>query len=329
MSKVVFITGASSGLGLAHAIYLTSLGYKVIGTSRKAETLDMGNLRETFLRDHARYSFVDPAKREVKAGEPVVPTDLAQKVSDYLDGVQFVSMDVTNDKSVKQAIDKVEASTPIDVLINNAGCAHWGSVEEVTINEAQDLFEINFFGQVRVLQAVIPLMRARKSGQIINTTSLAALAGIPFGGFYSAAKAGIERITEALYTELKPYSIRVSSLLPGDINTAVDANMAMRQGKSDQALSTDVGAMLDAVPTPKSSPYFSRSQTVWEIFIRNHIMAPAPLLVSQQIVRIIEAHSPKVHYQTGTFMQAGLLPLLKATLPGNVFLDTVAHVFGI
>lgn len=329
MGKTIFITGASSGLGLTHAIYLSSLGHRVIGTSRNAEKLDLSSLRETFMRDHARYHFVDPEKREVKNGKLAAPDDLVQKVAECLNNVRFVSMDVTDDKSVKQAIANAEADAPIDVLVNNTGCMHWGAVEEATIKEVQNLFEVNFFGQIRVLQAVLPSMKARKGGQIINTTSMAALAGIPFMAYYSAAKSGIERITEALYTELKPFSIRVSSLLPGDINTAVDAHMVMRQGKKGQCLSTDIGPMLDSVPTPKDSPYFKRSQTVWEIFIRNHILAPEPLLVSRQVARIIEAKNPKVHYQTGSFQQAGVLPMLKTLLPGNLFLDTIAQVFGL
>jgi len=327
--KTIFITGASSGLGLSHAIYLSSLGYTVIGTSRHAEDIDRRDLKETFLRDHTKYGFADPARRTVRPGRIISPASLVRDIAEHLERIRFVSMDVTDQQSVKRAVEEIEATTPIDVLVNNAGYAYWGTVEETSEEEAQRLFDVDFFGHIRVLRAVIPCMRARRSGQIINTTSMAALVGIPFCGYYAAAKAGMERITESLYTELKPLHIRVSSLLPGDVNTSVDANMVVHHAEGRVFKSTDVGGMIDALPTPSESPYYARSQTVWGIFIRNHIVAPPPLVVSRTIARIIESKNPRIHYSSGTVLQTRVLPAMKSVLPNNVFLDVVAKVFGL
>ena len=327
--KTIFITGASSGLGLSHAIYLSSLGYTVIGTSRHAENLDRNDLMETFLRDHAKYKFTDSARRVVRRGEIIAPAELVENITEHLKRIRFVSMDVTDEQSVKRVVDGIEATTPIDVVINNAGYAYWGTVEETSVEEAQRLFDVDFFGHVRVLQAVIPYMRARHRGQIINTTSMAAVVGLPFCGYYAAAKAGMERITESLYTELKPFHILVSSLLPGDVNTSVDANMIVRHHQGLICKSTEIGAIIDALPTPTESPYFEPSQKVWGVFIRNHIVAPAPLMVSRRLAKIIEAKNPKIHYSSGTIQQTKVLPALKSWLPGNAFLDVVAKVFGL
>jgi NAD(P)-dependent dehydrogenase (short-subunit alcohol dehydrogenase family) len=325
----VFITGASSGLGLSHAIYLTSLGYKVIGTSRDAAALDLTNLKRLFLEDHTKYYFSDKDKREVKKGALLAPRDLVQTVTDCLKKIEFISMDITDGESVRRAVNSADAAAPVDVVINNAGIFHWGSLEETAAEEAAKLFDVDFFGQMRVLQAFIPRMRTRGRGLIINTTSMASVVGLPFFAYYSAAKAAMERVTEAFYTELRPFGIRVSSLLPGDINTAINANLASRHGKNGRCGSTDVGKIINSLTTPENSAYFKRSLAAWEIFVRNHIVAPPPFLVSRKIARIIRSQNPKVHYKVGNFMQAKLLPVLKALLPDKLFLHSLAKVFGI
>ena len=238
-------------------------------------------------------------------------------------------MDVTDENSVRNAVERIESAGPIDVLINNAGYVYWGPVEEVSIEEAKKLFEVDYFGQLRVIKAVLPHMRSRKAGLIINTTSLAAIVGLPFSSHYSAAKSGVERITESLYNELKPFNISVSSLLPGDINTSVDANMIGRHKSGGKLSSTDIGTMVDELPTLKDSSYYDRSKDMWKIFITNHIVAPPPYTVSKKILKIIRSKKPKLHYKSGTFSQAVALPLLKAVLPQKAFMEVLAKAFGV
>ncbi len=328
MSKKILITGASSGLGLSHAIYLASKGYNITGTSRNAENIDLKILKEIFIRDHTKYRLTGSKKNEVLTGKCIAPEMIIKNLDDYLNKIKYVSMDITDDASVIKAVEKIESSGPVDILVNNAGIAGLGSFEETNFEDIKKMFEVNYFGHIRTIKAVLPYMRKRMSGFIINTTSLASIAGLPFTSFYSASKSGMERITESLYTELKQFNILVSSLLPGDINTSIDANMVARYCKKGM-LSTDIQKMIDEVPASKNSPYYSRVKILWEIFITNHIIAPSPFTVSKKLLTIIETQKPKIHYISGSFIQATMLPLLKAILPENSFLDVVAGVFGL
>ena len=138
----------------------------------------------------------------------------------------FVSLecDVTDEKAVKHVVKKIALETGhIDLLINAAGFGISGAVEFTDTEDAKRLFDTNFFGMVRMNKAVIPLMRARKHGRIINISSVAAPAGIPFQAYYSASKAAIDSYTLALRNELRPFGISVGSILPGDIKTGFTA----------------------------------------------------------------------------------------------------------
>lgn len=325
----VFITGATSGIGLAHAIYLSSRGNEVIGGSIAGNT-DKKALREAFLRDHVKYRFDDAAMRSVVKAKSLLPRDIVETLDESIDRVRFMQMDVCDDDSVRGCVDAVEAEGPIDVLVNNAiAFSNWGAIEEVGIDEIKALFEVGLFGHLRVIRAVVPHMRARKAGLIVNTTSMAAVLGVPFIGHYSALKAGMERITEALYNELKPFGVKVASLLPGDINTAILSNQLSRSNGRKATLPSDIGTMLDSFPGVVNSPYTDRSRTVWEAFIRNHIVAPTPLSVSLVLERIIRAKKPKVHYMSGNFLQTKLAATLKTIISDRALLDITAKIFGL
>ena len=154
MSKVVLITGCSSGIGLATAVFLSKKGSRVYASVR-----DFGK----------KDNLVAAAEKENAS-------------------VEILQLDVTDDESVTKAVEQVIAKEGrIDVLINNAGYGLMGPAETVTIEQAKDEFEVNFFGLLRVTQAVLPCMRKQKSGHIINVSSIAGIKAMPTSDLYNAA----------------------------------------------------------------------------------------------------------------------------------------------
>ena len=140
--------------------------------------------------------------------------------SRYMDGIRMLKLDVTSDASVRKCVSAVlKESKGIDVLINNAGYALMGALEEASMQEARLQFETNFFGAVRMVNAVLPSMRRQRHGHIINISSLAALVPSPFEGYYAASKAALLSYSEALYHELMSLGICVCVVEPGFFST--------------------------------------------------------------------------------------------------------------
>jgi NAD(P)-dependent dehydrogenase (short-subunit alcohol dehydrogenase family) len=136
-------------------------------------------------------------------------------------GVIHIKADVTKESDVILAVKTVfEKEGRIDILVNNAGMGISGAVEFTDTEDAQKIFDVNFFGMVRLCKAVIPLMRKNGGGRIINIGSVAGAISIPFQTFYSASKAAIHSYSMALCNELKPFGISVCAIMPGDIKTA-------------------------------------------------------------------------------------------------------------
>ncbi len=136
------------------------------------------------------------------------------------EGVVHIGCDVTDEIAVKNAVDTVlSESGRIDILINCAGFGISGAVEFTSLESAKKQFDVNFFGTVNVTKAVLPVMRKQGSGRIVNVSSVAAVAHIPFQTYYSATKAAIESYTCCLANEVRPYGITVTSVQPGDIST--------------------------------------------------------------------------------------------------------------
>ena len=134
--------------------------------------------------------------------------------------IRHITADVTDEDSVAEAVRTVmDAEGRIDILINNAGFGISGAVEFTPLEEAQRQFDVNFWGMVRVTRAVLPYMRARREGRIVNTSSVAAVTPIPFQTYYSASKAALNSFTMALANEVRPYGITVCAVMPGDTRT--------------------------------------------------------------------------------------------------------------
>lgn len=184
--STILVTGASRGIGFATALAFARAGHTVAATMRS----------------------------------PAAAPELARAAAAERLAVSVFTMDVDRDASVQQAVRRVEAELgPVEVLVNNAGIEHTGSVEEMPVSAFRDVMETNCFGAIRCIQAVLPGMRARRSGCIANVTSISGkLAASPFGA-YAASKFALEAVSECLAQEVKPYGIRVCVVEPGIIDT--------------------------------------------------------------------------------------------------------------
>lgn len=182
-SKVVVITGVSSGIGRAAAMKFVKQGCRVFGTVRN--------------------------------------TEKAQAIP----GVALVEMDVRDEASVERGILSVMAQAKrIDVLVNSAGVTLLGAAEETSIAEAQSLFDTNLFGLLRTIKAVLPHMRAQRSGRIVNVSSVLGFLPAPYMALYSASKHAVEGLSETLDHEVRQFGIRVTLVEPSFTKTNLDLN---------------------------------------------------------------------------------------------------------
>ena len=183
-TRVALVTGASSGIGERTALRLQEADFVVYAVARRVERM--------------------------------------QSLADA--GVNVFAMDVTDDESMTSGVARIiEEQGRIDVLVNNAGYGSYGSVEEVPLEEARRQFEVNVFGLARLTQLVLPAMREKRSGRIINVTSAAGAIGNAGQANYSAAKAGLIGLTKASARELAHWSILVNAVAPGLIDTDMAA----------------------------------------------------------------------------------------------------------
>ncbi len=183
MSKVWFITGCSTGFGRELAVIAAQNGNTVVGTLRKEE--------------------------QIEAFNQLVPNKTFG-----------VLMDVTNPDQVKSGVTSaLDKFGQIDILVNNAGYGSLGAIEEVNEDEMRRQFDVNVYGCVRMIQAVLPTMRSRRTGHILNITSIAGLNGFPGVGIYNGSKFALEGIGEALAAETAHLGIKVTNVEPGPFRT--------------------------------------------------------------------------------------------------------------
>lgn len=196
-------------------------------------------------------------ERLIKEGYIVYGGDIAVEKNQYLDSIggHSIVLDVTRDDQVQAAVDRViNEQGKIDVLYNNAGFGIMGTNEETTMEDAQKVMDVNFYGYVRMIKAVLPKMRAQKSGRIINTTSMGGKIYFPLAGIYHASKHALEGWLDVLRLEVKHFGIKVVIIEPGFINTNF-YNVSGAYGKKYGA-NTAYGHLFDPIskaPLPKMS----------------------------------------------------------------------------
>lgn len=192
--------------------------------------------------------------------------------AETLDSFAMLPLDVTDPASVQACVDVVTAQTgQIDVLVNNAGVELLGALEETTVEEAQHLFNVNLWGVVRMTNAVLPAMRARRSGTIINIGSVAGFAAGPIHGYYIASKHALEGYTEALMYELEPFNIHVALVEPGYFRS-------------------DLGAKR-IIPANRIPAYDTMRERVGKSMDGQLERAPEPHAVANKVLDIIEGRS--------------------------------------
>ena len=245
MSKTALVTGASSGIGAATVLALLEDGFEVFAAARRQERM----------------------------------APLAQK------GAELLFLDLTDEASIESAVEAVKAkATRLDVLVNNAGYGCCGALEDVSLADARRQFEVNLFGLARLCQLALPMMRAQKSGRIVNVSSMGGKFGEPFGAWYHASKYALEGLSDCLRMELKPFGVDVILVEPGTIRT-------------------------EWTPIAKESLLRISGDTAYGAYARKHVAMLArgeasgvpspPEVVARRIVRAVRAARPKARYPTG------------------------------
>jgi NAD(P)-dependent dehydrogenase (short-subunit alcohol dehydrogenase family) len=215
-------------------------------------------------------------------------------------GVEMLALDVDDDAAVAAAVAAVMARAGrIDALVNNAGWALMGAVEDTSPAEARAQMETNFFGVFRLCRAVLPIMRAQGGGHIVNISSLAGLFGAPYSGFYSASKAAVEALTEALRLETRRFGIRAVLVEPGDFRT----DLAQRRRTAAAAAGSAYEAAFRRVAAAQAA---------------DEATAPAPERVARLVARILATPDPRARYTVGMPVQRLVAPL-KRFLPHAAF----------
>jgi NAD(P)-dependent dehydrogenase (short-subunit alcohol dehydrogenase family) len=241
----ILLTGTSKGIGMATALVLGRAGHTVHATMRNP-----GSAPE----------LAQIAKKE---GLPITVS----------------VMDVDSDASVTKGIGTItQANGPLDVLVNNAGIERGGAIEELPLSEFRAVMETNYFGALRCIQAVIPQMRTRRSGCIINVTSVAGRISASPLGPYAATKFALEGLSEALAQEAKMFNIRVAIVQPGIIDTA------MARGIRDV----------------RSTSLYAHARRFAGLFTASLHNPVSPIVVGEKIREIVESGTWKLRHPVGT-----------------------------
>jgi NAD(P)-dependent dehydrogenase (short-subunit alcohol dehydrogenase family) len=246
---VVLITGCSSGIGLETALAFARHGDTTVATMR------------------------DPARDGLL---------LARAGVEGLE-VDVMTLDVCDDASVMHAVAEVEARHgPVGVLVDNAGVAFTGPVETMDLDRARTALETNFWGPVRMMRAVLPSMRARRAGVIVQVTSTAArVPGAAYQGFYAASKHALAALTEAMVTELEPFGVRLACVAPG-------------------AYATDVFDKVGWGEIDDGDPYAADQAWMTAHYLHHGGVPPGdPAVVAARIVGIVDDPSAPLHHLVG------------------------------
>jgi NAD(P)-dependent dehydrogenase (short-subunit alcohol dehydrogenase family) len=244
--KTWFITGVSSGFGRALAEALVSRGERVVGTLRNED-------------QRTQFEALSPGKS-----------------LGYL-------LDVRDHDAVRRVVAQIEEEVgAIDVLVNNAGYGYEGSVEEATPGAIRAQFDVNLFGAVSVLQAVLPFMRSRRTGHILNVTSMGGLMTFPGVGVYNASKFALEGINEALASEVRQFGIKVTAIEPGAFRTDWAGRSMTRASRTI----SDYASLLEPISASRAA--------------RSGKQPGDPARAALAIIKVVESEHPPVHLLLGT-----------------------------
>jgi NAD(P)-dependent dehydrogenase (short-subunit alcohol dehydrogenase family) len=211
----------------------------------------------------------------------------------------LVRLDVNEESSITEAVNFILSKHGrLDVLVNNAGLGILGPIESVSDAEAREIFDTNFFGLLNVCRVVTPILREQKKGHIINVSSIAAEMGLPFRGIYSASKAAVDRISEALNMEMLEHGVQVSIVQPGDYNTGINDNRKVAAKIPD--------------------PYRIEFDATRDIVVHEVSHAPAPDAIGKAVLSLITDSKAPIRRRVAPFL-ARYSPQIKFILPWSVF----------
>ncbi|MEU4647148.1 SDR family NAD(P)-dependent oxidoreductase [Nocardia fluminea] len=255
-SRIWFITGASRGLGRAFAEAALAAGDRVAAAARTRSALD-----------------------ELAAAHPgrVLP----------------LTLDVTDRAAVREAVDAAVAHFGrLDIVVNNAGTLSMGMIEEFTEAEARAQLEVNFFGALWVSQAVLPHLRARRGGHIVQVSSIGGLAGFPLSGMYAASKFALEGMSEALAMEAAEFGVRVSILQPGGYWTDL------------------YSAMVNTTPIEDYAPLRAQLEAQWA----EGSVDSEPALAAEALLTLVGTEEPPLRLLLGNMVYDLAFDLARAKL---------------
>ena len=223
------------------------------------------------------------------------------------EGFENIKTDVSDRNNVFNSINEIkEKEGRIDVLVNNAGFGISGSVEDTSEDAARKIFDVNYFGTLFATQAVVPVMRENGGGTIINMSSAGAPLSLPFQSFYSATKSAVSSMTEALRTELKPFGIKVSAILRGDVRTDFTANREKNPFDSDY--------------------YGDRINKSVNRMEHDEQNGMSPDVIAKIALRIAKRKNPPVYVVGGA--QYKLLVALSKILPKRLVVWAIGKIYG-
>jgi len=279
--STVLITGGTDGLGRATAIHLAEQGYRVFAASRSPEKR---------------------AALDQLAAERRLP-------------LETVEMDVSASPSVDAGVVEIERRAgPVDVLVNSAGIAMMAALEEVTLNDLRYQFEVNYFGTVRAIQRVLPGMRARRRGRIVNFSSVAGRLTYPVFGPYSSSKFAVEAMSDALRMEVYPFDIHVAVIEPGYIPSGMER--------------AAVGLATRYIANRDKSPYgrlYSALERVWKKATERPDGTPEDC--ARVVLRAIRDTPPRTRYRISRRVKMFLA--LRRVLSDRAMDRSIIRAFGL
>jgi len=276
-SQVALVTGSSTGIGFETSLALARTGFYTYATMRNLE--DSNKITEI-------------ANKE---GLPL----------------EVLRLDVTDDNSIKDTINHIyDKNKRIDVLINNAGYALAGPLEETSTEEIMKQFETNFFGAIKTMQSVIPIMRNQMSGKIVNVTSIGGLIAFPLDSIYHGTKFALEGVSQSIRYELGSFNIKIILIEPGAVGSRFWNNIKMAN-KSDDA----------------HSPYRKTIDTISETFSRMAENVIPPSEVAKVITEAVTTDNPELRYVIGK--DANFILEKSKNLSNKAFEDSMKEQFNL